>query len=104
MSKEAMKHTPGPWVVCRGVVHQIPVASVAMDGLKLNVAHVAGIRNGEALANARLIAAAPNLLEALQDVCARLLYRGVSTNAGHPDRTALEVARAAIAKATGDKA
>jgi hypothetical protein len=54
-------------------------------------------------ANACLIAAAPELLVALQDVCARLLYRGVSTDAGHPDRTALNQARAAIAKATGGK-
>ena len=109
MSKEAMKHTPGPWVVCRGVVHQIPVASVAMDGLKLNVAHVTGIRNGEGLANARLIAAAPDLLEALQQATSALEWRWerVANRAAPVHETAIQEAynqaRAAIAKATGEK-
>jgi hypothetical protein len=40
--------------------------------------------------------AAEMALGALQDVCARLLYRGVSKDAGHPDRTALEQARQTI--------
>jgi hypothetical protein len=107
------KHTPGPWVVSHGYDGSISVDTVDYVRLNLTTACkivVADICKHEmaehfsAEANARLIAAAPELLEALQDVCARLLYRGVSTDAGHPDRTALEVARAAIAKATGEKA
>jgi len=35
-------------------------------------------------------------LGTLQDVCARLLYRGVSKDAGHPDQIALEQARQTI--------
>lgn len=67
-----------------------------MDGLKLNVAHAAGIRNGEGLANARLIAAAPDLLKALQDLlaCCYDIERDDETVA------AVNATRAAIAKAT----
>ena len=104
MSIEAMKHTPGPWVVDPAVRQGFTVYA-PKEGFIVGTQDEEG-RFGaiESKANARLIAAAPDLLEALQDVCARLLYRGVSTNAGHPDRTALEVARAAIAKATGGEA
>ena len=40
--------------------------------------------------------AAEMALGTLQDVCARLLYRGVSKDAGHPDQIALEQARQTI--------
>ena len=112
MSREAMKHTPGPWELA-DLPHSIVVRTESPNKTTYGASRYAAIGGfdrsdpdqlDEALANARLIAAAPDLLEALQDVCARLLYRGVSTNAGHPDRTALEVARAAIAKAIGGEA
>jgi hypothetical protein len=112
MSIEAMKHTPGPWYADTngGIWRRKPGdlyengGGVAGDK-QLATVWKGWVNEGEIgyplEANARLIAAAPDLLEALQDVCARLLYRGVSTDAGHPDRTALQVARSAIAKATG---
>jgi len=106
------KHTPGPWVVSHGYDGSISVDSA--DHVRLNLTTackvvVADICKHEmaehfsADANARLISAAPDLLIALQDVCAVLMHRGVSHNAGSPDRTALNQARAAIAKATGGK-
>lgn len=48
-------------------------------------------------ANARLIAAAPELLRALNWMVLR------AEEAGYPDGKCLEEARAAIAKATGDQ-
>ena len=94
------KHTPGPWYVgsgtyeCRniysvasvtddeGFTYQPIVASVEDDGIKCWDA------------NARLIAAAPDLLEALQE-----MVRTFAKN----HAPAVDVARAAIARATGEQ-
>ena len=93
------KHTPGPWSLSPaedGVIE-------AQDGEDFICVAVAG--NPEAacrqrdLANARLIAAAPDLLEALRN-----LVGGIDASArGAVLRDAREMiaARAAIAKATG---
>ena len=83
-----MTHTPGPWTT-----EETPLSSRStgrwhvFDGFG-TTAVVFGY-DDEAAANARLIAAAPELLEALKDVLAKR---------GHPgDRD--DNARAAIAKA-----
>lgn len=82
------KHTPGPW---RVVEDRVP-ASLEVYAGKTAIAEC--WRRADALtelANARLIAAAPDLLEALEFV-----IRGV------PDTwEGVQKARAAIAKATG---
>ena len=78
-----IKHTPGPWHVSNGV--QIRSA-------KHQICKVWMMRNGEDNANARLIAAAPDMLAALKD-CREALRR--SGAAGE-----LAVVDAAIAKAT----
>jgi len=94
------KHTPGPWAVStQGVGFEVDSA----DGWQVAQAqqrHEDG-RGKEAtmrLANARLIAAAPELLEALTDV---------SNQARHSDYDwPVELSRAvsaAIAKATGEQ-
>lgn len=83
------KHTPGPWEL--EIITSAYVT--ACDGT-----HIADVHHGstatakaEGSANARLIAAAPELLEALEFV-----IRGV------PDTwEGVQKARAAIAKATG---
>lgn len=58
-----MEHTPGPWVDESGVIHA-PVGS--------NIIHPARItdyfNSEEAQANARLIAASPDLLAALESM------------------------------------
>ena len=83
------KHTPGPWhaVIAGGVQ---PV----IGGPLITSAHTKSGMLPNYEANARLIAAAPELLEAL---------RGVVRVA---DRSTIEfdAARAAIAKATGESA
>ena len=88
-----IKHTPGPWRVgtpppngeqCIGDSKGLMVA-VATTGIALN----------ETLANARMIAAAPDLLEALEG-----LLNALPSATTHP---AIKAARAAIAKAQGDQ-
>jgi hypothetical protein len=95
------KHTPAPWGI-----------EIAADGLnkwvgcsRYSVATIAELPNqvniGEADANARLIAAAPELLEALTNLCGLAEKRPGSL---HEYKAAVDSARAAIAKATGGAA
>ena len=91
-----MKHTPGPW---RAIIRKngggITNAFVDMQ----SGGHIAiPLNNPEtAEANARLIAAAPELLEALQT------WIAACDTGTHTDiNQAREQARAAIAKATGE--
>ena len=60
---------------------------------------VIGISHDEEFANARLIAAAPDLLEALKDCVAVMDRELAGLKAIQPE---LSSARAAIAKATGE--
>ena len=57
------KHTPPPWVVANGV---------QIRSERHQIAKVWMMRNGEGNANARLIAAAPELLEALEEALNQL--------------------------------
>jgi hypothetical protein len=86
------QHTPGPW-------------KVHTEGKKTgiltsdNVDHVATVHNlYRQEANARLIAAAPELLEALAVFLAQ--YASHSTDPDREARPEIKLARAAIAKAT----
>ena len=94
-----MKHTPGEWFTHREGFSTVYVECRIGGGLIQEVAAcgptAAGSEQQEA--NARLIAAAPELLEALQD-CVTALH--------DLDYTAPELgpARAAIAKALGEQA
>jgi hypothetical protein len=91
-----IKHTPGPWVFDEDECSEIPALHLYCADSK-NPFH--GSRSEEELkANARLIAAAPELLEALQ----RLL-KGEDDEYLTPQGLR-NLARAAIAKATGAKA
>lgn len=108
------QHTPGPWTIdVWDYSHANPprkelnvqsatllLATVAWDEGKENPFTV---QNETAQANARLIAAAPDLLEALQEIAERGLVEGY--NSADALRLRLvatqSIARAAIAKATG---
>jgi hypothetical protein len=85
-------HTPGPWSVVDGEIEAEGAAVASVDRHELNPACV------DAEANARLIAAAPELLEALD-----YLYNWTKDVGGdeafHDWRRR---AAAAIAKATGE--
>lgn len=82
------KHTPGPWHAANGC--QIRSA-------KDQIAKAWMMRNGEGLANARLIAAAPELLEALAEIVSAA--DGAGWDQLDPS---FSKARAAIAKAKGE--
>jgi hypothetical protein len=94
------KHTPGPWVVIPprigaaitiyGADREFPVATTCSN---TSPATMQAHRDGTVAANARLIAAAPELLEALL-AC-------VEAQQPMAQMHAAEQARAAIAKATG---
>lgn len=92
-------HTPGPW-------HYSPDVSIngtklvyAPDGyLVADAGRIPRRTESETLYNARLIAAAPELLEALELCIANMGWS--STERG---RDAFDTARAAIAKATGSE-
>ena len=85
-------HTSGPWEVLHGPEWE----GFTVSGLRLVAkVHEWGF-NGEAEANARLIAAAPELLAALEDIVA-----SSDANCGDSLMNAIQAALAAIAKAKG---
>jgi len=97
------KYTPGPWALqyeptsTAGVRVRFDIRSatriaIASGQSQEHLGEDVGVQEVECIANARLIAAAPELLEALQET---LGYFPAEF------RSQLEKARAAIAKATG---
>lgn len=92
------KHTPGPWST--GIVFGF----TEVVAPTLNVANIRGRTIPEQDANARLIAAAPELLEALEE-CVHALAEWVEiaepSDMREDELDTLEKARSAITKATG---
>jgi hypothetical protein len=97
------KHTEGPWAIETNHVVAGAVRVAVVDTPNLH----AGVDWVEADANARLIAAAPALLDALHSALASYRPSFVHPGMGRHDPTELPApewvlqARAAIAKATG---
>lgn len=89
-----MAHTPGPWWIEEPDDPTEDDRHIS-DSLG-NTATVYGDPE-TAMANARLIAAAPELLKAVQD----LVFHFACTADSQQDEDALDEARAAIAKAEG---
>lgn len=91
-------HTPGPWIAYKDIEWEVmPERS---DGM--TVASCGRIRP-EAEANARLIAAAPDLLAALKEIV-MWGHKSVMPDSGSPwsvDYHKIKIARAAIEKAEG---
>lgn len=102
------KHTPGPWVVfipldcssadiCGPTSWKRPEAKLAhITSLSRYAPHLDGFRD-EQEANARLIAAAPDLLEALKDCLLRFTEAFPASSEYEP----IKLGFAAIAKAEG---
>ncbi|OZI58736.1 hypothetical protein [Bordetella genomosp. 1] len=90
------KHTPGPWEADGEYVQQVGQTEVGICAvLNMDEGGSKGWYPGETTrANARLIAAAPDLLEALRAVV-RVADRATDE---------FDLARAAILKATGEQA
>ena len=87
------KHTPGPW---QWTQHFDPTISIYKDGFG-QIARLYDSSAGTGKANARLIAAAPDLLDALQSI-----IEDIDSEFGTD--CDYNKARAAIAKATGGSA
>ena len=86
--------TPGPWAIYVNAPSDVVIRKMSKDGYELCA--IARVSSG--YANARLIAAAPELLEALT-----LLVAGIE-NSVSKTYIPLVRANAAIAKATGSEA
>lgn len=100
-----MKHTPGPWnVFPTGIEGKHgPTVSIDKNPLKIIARPDWHGDHQEYLANATLIAAAPDLLEALQSLMADLQDAGDDRNPENGNEYAACInAREAIAKATGE--
>lgn len=99
---EKFKGTPGPWRVSekRGDLIDIRYNDSVVGAISLNLAHVVALQSWlkEAEANAKLIAAAPELLEALQRCESVLSNIPLEVS----DVEDLLYARAAINKALGE--
>jgi len=95
------KHTPGPWTLHPTALHPA-VRSVGTPDAGPRRICTVGTMNGNPVdkANARLIAAAPELLEALK-ACAAVCAGETTNKRGLI--SALEQARAALAKCEGVK-
>jgi len=102
------QHTPGPWYFDANTFDELDV--IVQNKYKtIIIADCCGLLNlspplQEAIANARLIAAAPELLEALRKVvnmhCVKLPVPGGEVIYSYRDYTGvMDKARAAIAKA-----
>lgn len=101
-------HTPGPWIeygLGRFSEKQYGVRSMAVDGPDSDITDC--ITGPNAKANARLIAAAPDLLEALEEAADELWEFGLKLREAGALQDCAEVqkkevyARAAIARARG---
>ena len=94
-------HTAGPWYTSEGSYHlgHREFIDISNGAAHVGYASVTTcVRMREASANARLIAAAPELLQALEAMLA--IHGPVSTV--HESVLALNQAKAAIAKARGE--
>ena len=106
---EKQQHTPGPWayIVPDGYVVRHP--QIYSDfGPVANATWLGENKLDQLKANARLIAAAPDLLEALEELYAvRANWIRTADHSGDDDENAamwveMHKARAAIARATGE--
>ena len=85
------KHTPGPWENAKPVYPWQGPIVVVDDDVPICYVDDNTHDDATALANARLIAAAPDMLEALENI---------ENDAEHMPDTAWRMVQAAIAKAT----
>ena len=86
------KHSPAPWSIRQSATH-VTVVTASCDAIFHDDKRLPGV-----MEDARLIAAAPELLEALADCVAHMHWTQQQGEA------ALKKAKAVIAKATGSEA
>ena len=88
-------YTPGPWKIIGRTVYALNERGFNRFTARVEDAHTA---SSERVANARLMAAAPEMLEALQ-----LIASTDHVDAALDPQRAARIAREGIAKTTGDK-
>ena len=107
-----MSHTPGPWSIYEtagnggNIPARMEVVAPESERAKRLIANIYGFKLPEGRANARLIAAAPELykaLEELRDKVWRIIDLHRDSEARAEANVALERANAALAKARGDE-
>ena len=100
------KHTPGPWKMGFNFTNE--QAIIGKDGVVVADASWTGGSGCELSidnpADAKLIAAAPDLLDALQDLFGADMEHVLMGDGKDDQIEAIAKARAAIAKATGEQA
>ncbi len=102
------KHTPGPWTAEEATSNSIDIVSEEVE-IATIISDEDFPEDCEERANARLIAAAPELLDALRDLADRaeggvdygLCHRGICSRSECAQCRRVDAARAAIAKAEG---
>ena len=91
-----VKHTPGPWFATKDSAYN----AICHVGRAWNIGTYLALSNfGDVDADARLIASAPDLLEALNSLVTSLADNDDEGLIEHAPQ--MQAARAAIAKATG---
>jgi len=98
--KENAKHTPGTWFITPDTTNKNGDYAVWTDDSPFSIATVHGSGNSQALANAALIAAAPDLLAACELVL-KNGYRMPCQGQDDGDKIIMRDLAAAIAKAKG---
>lgn len=96
MQQTAVQHTPGPWVKGQNCIEDAQANIIATASYE---------QSGYVQANAHLIAAAPDLLEAAQAALYAMTHddKEVNPNAWALQLAAIEQLTAAIAQATGNQ-
>lgn len=97
-TKQAAKHTPGPWEIVSHQRASLCEASIEVHSLNgRQVCDMGDYPNDEDKTNARLIAAAPDLLQALKDIVKRVGPPAYSDT----EVAVVNIAENAITKAEG---
>lgn len=97
-----MSHTPGPWATHKtegnggNISDRLEIVGPEEGRKRTLIASIYGFKMPEGQANAHLIAAAPELYEALVDLIGFLFH-------GKKDRQTILRATAALAKARGEE-
>ena len=97
-----MSHTPGPWATHKtegnggNIPDRLEIVGPEESRKRSLIASIYGFKLPEGQANARLIAAAPELYEALENLMDFLFH-------GKKDHQMILKASAALAKARGDE-
>lgn len=94
------KHTPGPWEASAGDVYAEPTSGFPMKVAAAFAQRGDVVQMEQVAANARLIAAAPELLEALEAAIKWAAPMAEAPVEARPEW--FDKCRAAIAKATGE--